>query len=283
MAAMRREMQLIVPFRLRGVHLYWLFPLLLGLAAAYAVTGVIAHQGVLDVGSGSSVPVAALDTSGVDARDAVILDKNILGLAIPEPETAEPVAPAGSDPKSWVVIGTFLGARSMIIVSAQGRTEYVRIGETLEGWVLMEARSDMLVWERGKQRREISLLRDSPALGMKVKPSSGGSPSKRKVSMSKSEIAPVLSDPNAFLQQALFKPYREGGKVRGFRIDNIKKNSLLAKLGLQNKDVLMRINGETIDGPAAMMTAYSGFGKAQAVSLDVRREGRMISIFVDLK
>jgi general secretion pathway protein C len=283
MAAMRREMQLIVPFRLRGVHLYWLFPLLLGLATAYAVTGVIAHKGVLDVGSGFSVPVAALDTSGMDAREAVILDKNIFGLFIPEPESAEPAAPAGSDPKSWAIVGTFMGARSMIIVSVQGRTEYVRVGETLEGWTLVEIRSDMLVWERGKQQREISLWGDSPGLGVKVEPSAGGSSSKRRVRMAKSEIAPVLNDPNAFLQQALFKPYKEGGKVRGFRIDNIKKNSLLAKLGLQNKDVLMRINGETIDGPAAMMAAYSGFGKANAVSLDVRREGSIISIFVDLK
>ena len=162
-----------VPFRFRGVHLYWLFPLLLGLAAAYAVTGVIAHRGELDVGSGSSVPVAAPDTSGMNARDAVILDKNILGLAIPEPETVEPVA-SGSDPKSWAIVGTFLGARSMIIVSVQGRTEYVRVGETLEGWTLAEIRPDMLVWERGKQRREISLLRDSPMLGMKVESSSEG-------------------------------------------------------------------------------------------------------------
>ena len=280
---MRREMQLTVPFRFRGVHLYWFFPLLLGLAAAYAVTGVIAHRGELDMGSGSAVPVAVPDTSGMDARDAVILDKNILGLAVPEPETAESTAPAGSDPKSWIVVGTFLGARSMIIVSLQGRTEYVRVGETLEGWTLVEIRSDMLVWERGKQRREISLWGDSPALGMKVEPSSGGSSSRQKVSMSKKEVAPVLNDPNAFLQQALFKPYREGGEVRGFRLDNIKKGSLLTKLGLRNKDVLMRINGETIDGPAAMMSAYSGFGKAEAVSLDVLREGNVVSIFVDLK
>ena len=101
--------------------------------------------------------------------------------------------------------------------------------------------------------------------------------------MSKSEIAPVLNDPNAFLQQALFKPYREGGKVRGFRLDNIKKNSLLAKLGLQNRDILMRINGEAIDGPGALMSAYSSFGEARAVSLDVRREGSTFSILVDLK
>ncbi len=97
-----------------------------------------------------------------------------------------------------------------------------------------------------------------------------------KISVNKAEAKEILDDPNAFLKQALFKPNSKGGKTQGFRVTNIRTNSLLKKLGLENGDVLMRINGEMITGPTKLLQVYGSLGGASAISIDVERKGQML-------
>ena len=105
---------------------------------------------------------------------------------------------------------------------------------------------------------------------------------RNKITLSKAQLASVLDDPNALLQQALFKPYKRGTSVRGFTVDKIQGNSILRKIGLQDGDVLVRINGEMIDGPGKMMKLYTGLRSANAVKLDIRRNAEMIGIILEL-
>ena len=264
--------------RLNSFLRFW--PLFLGVACAYLATGLIPQSPVLRTGGS---PLSDVKAVVEETEQDLIMEKNILGLAVPVRE----VQPTSGDPSSWVLGGIIAGSNPMALVHIEGKPVVLSLGQSHQGWELVEVAPDTVVFSHGRTDRTLKLFdKDKPAgtaapktaSGGPSRPSSGGG-----VQIARSSIADVLQDPNRILQQALFKPYEEGGSVRGFKVTNIEKGSLLESIGLRNGDILVRINGEVIDGPAKMIQLYSGLQNAEFVKLDISRDGSMRPLLVELK
>jgi len=269
-----------------------LVPLALGLALAYAVTGLF---------SGGAGPSALLQTPGVQHRAAagnsadVILKRNIMNLALPSPVDATPqqVGPPLDDPLSWAVIGIFAGENKAIaFVLTHTGTHIIKKGQDLMGWTLAEVHPKSTIWLRGEERRELSLSKDArlpqrggpvAARAKTIKKQYKKSLFSAKVGVDKEKAEEIIKNPVILLEQALYKPYKEGDEVIGFKISNIKEDSVLKQLGVQNDDVLMSLNGEAIKDPVSLMTAYAGLEGADTISVDVLRDGKVESILVELQ
>ena len=201
----------------------------------------------------------------------IIEERNVLRLDNPLPQAAT----SGPDPRNWKLLGVFASTRPMVLLLMDGKSKAVKMDDVENGWTLTEVTSNSATFKAGSQERILSLFKEA----QKATISKGTT---NKIVVSKTEIVPVLKDPGALLQQALFKPNMENGKTNGYRISNIQDNTLLSRLGFQNGDVLIRINGDAIDGPAKMMQLYSGLQSAQAVNMDIKRGGDLISLVVEL-
>ncbi len=78
------------------------------------------------------------------------------------------------------------------------------------------------------------------------------------------------------LQQARAVPNivpGSGGEVDGYRIVDIRKDSIFSKLGIKRMDVIKGVNGESIDSPAKAMQMYNALKNSKEISLEVEREG----------
>ncbi len=84
----------------------------------------------------------------------------------------------------------------------------------------------------------------------------------------------VLSDIGKVLTDARLLPYSEGGKVAGFRISEIKPGGIFGLMGLQNGDILLRINDYEVDSPEKGVKLLSGLRGESSVSMDIRRDGK---------
>ena len=73
--------------------------------------------------------------------------------------------------------------------------------------------------------------------------------------------------------QARVVPSFREGQAQGFKMFAIRPGSLFAKLGLQNGDVLQRINGQPLKTPDTAMTAFESLREARHVELDLERGG----------
>lgn len=275
---------------IRMTHLTWAAPLVVGLAVAYVASGAILQR-LEDAGPrGDSTPPPSATERPSQAPD-IILQKNILGLRVPAPESAASAAAAARDqaqagvnPAEWVLLGAIRGDRTAALVQQEDGGQLIFLRDVLKGWELVEVREESVVWTAGAERRETPLRRDKPAQAKTVAETSpSGEGQSEKHTLAKDEADRFLADPNAVLSQARFNPSLSGDKVDGFRISSIKNDSIFSRMGLKNGDVLTAVNGEQIDNPEKLLSVYSGLKSAQAVNVNVRRQGKIQSILVDIR
>ncbi len=86
-----------------------------------------------------------------------------------------------------------------------------------------------------------------------------------------------LANPNEILTQARAVPNIVDGKIKGFRIFSIRPGSIYEKLGIHNGDVILRVNGIELDSPAKALEFYGAISSAADISLDIDRNGQLMS------
>ena len=264
-------------------HIRFLF-LGLGLALAYVASALILYVAdpVSKPVTGDAVSVQTPVKQVADR--STILERNILDIELPKPPVSktDQSASPGLDPANWNIIGTFVGSRSMVIVVAQDKTEYLLEGESLHGWELYQVTSESVIWSKDGEMRTVA-SKAIPAIEFgkgHVRMEEGKS---AKVSLEKEKAQAILSQPGALLQQALFKPNMYFGKIKGFTVTNIQPRSILEDMGLEDGDVLVRINGVLIDGPQTLMQLYTSFSRTKSLSIDVERQGVVHSLMVEMQ
>jgi general secretion pathway protein C len=90
----------------------------------------------------------------------------------------------------------------------------------------------------------------------------------------RSNVDEALNSLADLATQARIVPAFEGGKPVGFKLFSIKPGSLYSKIGLQNGDVINRINGYDINSPEKGLEIYGKLKDAASVTVDVKRRGK---------
>jgi general secretion pathway protein C len=78
-------------------------------------------------------------------------------------------------------------------------------------------------------------------------------------------------------------PHAEHGRVTGVQLDGLRGTSLLGRLGMQNGDVLNRVNGLDISTPDRALEAYSRLRTADHVTLSITRNGQPVSLDYNIR
>jgi general secretion pathway protein C len=136
-----------------------------------------------------------------------------------------------------------------------------------------------VTWRHGTEHVRDVPLRE-PAAGPSMQLSVAKT---NRIVLPRSEAGQLLGDASELLRQALFKPYMEQGRPEGFTVTNIVSNSVLRRLGIENGDVLLRINGERLTGPERLLAAYNALGRGSAATLDIKRGSNVLSLLIEIE
>jgi hypothetical protein len=82
----------------------------------------------------------------------------------------------------------------------------------------------------------------------------------------------LLANPARLATQARLVPSLRDGVAEGFKIYGIRRNTLPARLGFENGDLVVAINGRSVASLDQAMQAYSELKGASQIEFDVRRE-----------
>ncbi|MBI9085335.1 MAG: hypothetical protein JEZ11_17200 [Desulfobacterales bacterium] len=94
------------------------------------------------------------------------------------------------------------------------------------------------------------------------------------VTISKADIQPHLRNINSFMKQVRIRPFVENAKPSGLVLTGIGPESLLGRMGLQNGDILTRVNADAIVSTNDALKLYRGLKSSSAITLGVRRGGQ---------
>jgi general secretion pathway protein C len=94
----------------------------------------------------------------------------------------------------------------------------------------------------------------------------------------RSAVDRILENQAELMRTTRIMPQEQGGRVVGVQLFGVRANSLLGRLGLNNGDVLNRINGLDIASPDRALEAYSRLRTSDSLQLSVTRNGQPVNI-----
>jgi general secretion pathway protein C len=92
----------------------------------------------------------------------------------------------------------------------------------------------------------------------------------------KAVIESSLSNLNALATQARLVPSFKNGVANGFKLFQIQPGSLYSSIGIENGDVITRINGYEINSPDKALEIYQKLRESSHVTLELERGGQNV-------
>jgi general secretion pathway protein C len=216
-----------------------------------------------------------------------------------EAPTAVVVAPLDL-PVNLVGTGTGDGAGSYAILEDRVTREqqvYRLRDEVRDGAILAKVERNQVVLRLGTQEQVLTIYSDGtqdvapPGPAPVARPLPDAPPIAAGIRqlqpnqwvLDKQEVTAALSNLPQLLTKARVIPNFADGKPDGFKIFSIAPDSLYAKIGLQNGDVLQQINGVEIKDPENFMRVFQQLKDETRIALDLVRNNRRESYTYEIR
>ena len=97
------------------------------------------------------------------------------------------------------------------------------------------------------------------------------------------EVEKTVANLNEVFTQARAVPYFEDGKTVGFRVFAIKPGSVFEKIGLQNGDIINRVNGVELTDPTKAISLFTELQNEGHIAVDLQRNKAAKSFSYDIR
>jgi general secretion pathway protein C len=225
----------------------------------------------------------------------------LTGLTVPqEPEVVEPGEQTADDMQSKPVktslrvklLGTLLAVRpqwslASILDTGTNRAQTYMVGDKLEGADVLEIERERVIILNSHRREYIDGEAGSGAVvAYNPPPPRGTEPphpsvlgtgiralSENEYEVPRGEIDKTLSNLNDVAMQARIVPAFKDGQAQGFKLFAIRPDSIYTKIGIQNGDVIQKINGYELNSPEKALEVYTKLKEANRIDIEYERNG----------
>jgi general secretion pathway protein C len=290
------------------IHLLFIF--LLGLLLMRAVNAFVEAQ-LTPLPTGKS-RMATGPIKAVEPIAQLVLDKvaKLTGLPVPKPEvevketvpTVDLNAAPVRSPLRVKLLGTLVNethptwsfASIQDVVTLKSSTYMV--GDKIQGAEVLEVERLRVIILNNNRREFIdatpgdgtSVMPPAPA-PVAMRAAAEGAPppsvalgagvkqvSENDYEIPRAEIDKTLSNLNDVAMQARIVPAFKDGVSQGFKLFSIRPDSIYTKIGIQNGDVIKRINGYDLNSPEKALEIYSKLKEAARIDIEVERNGASV-------
>ncbi|HEY5600445.1 MAG TPA: type II secretion system protein GspC [Candidatus Manganitrophaceae bacterium] len=219
-----------------------------------------------------------------------IFNSKLRGKKVEAPTTAQPLPAAPPAPLNVNLLGTVVGSEGIsFAIIEDGKTKeqlLYALGDFLaEDAKIIQISRNKVTLLRGNEKEtlEVSLVPEENKGAPRLLPSpvsqaaSGAGIrqiSKNRWVLDRREIEGAVDNLPQLLTKARIIPNFSDGKPDGFRIFAISEESLYAKIGLQNGDVLHRVNGIEVKDPQNFLKVFQQLKDETSVTVDLARNNQ---------
>jgi type II secretion system protein C len=258
--------------------------------AALAVTSAlrVAVDDVPPALAAPEAPAVAAPAPGPLADYGVIAARDVFNPA--------PAATGGSGRhgtlRLWGVGLQGSDARAVIEDTTTHRQELYRVGDDVGGRRIVAIDWDRvtLAYAGGEDVLELSPPASEPAERVEEPPAVAVSADARirrtgenAFVVDRRELTGAVGNMSGLMTQLRAVAEVQDGRPAGFRLFQIRDDSLFARLGLRDGDVVQRVNGATIAEPAALLGFLQRLQSEPRVALDIVRGDAPRTLVYDLR
>ena len=259
------------------------------LAAVGVTTGLGTAVDDVPPAPAAAAPAPGAHTPGPLADYALIAERDIFN----------PARGGGADAphaalRLWGVGLQGSEARAVIEDTTTHRQELYRVGDQVGG-----ARVAAIDWDRvtlegdgGEEVLELSPPPSAPAgATAQPPPAEAAAPADERIRrtaenafiVDRREVAGAADNMSGLMTQLRAVAEVRDGRPAGFRLFQIRDDSLFARLGLQNGDVVQRVNGAQVADPGALLAFLQRLRSEPRVALDIVRGDAPRTLVYDLR
>ncbi len=247
---------------------------------------------------------------GLASLAEAIISRNLFGSRVDSPasETGGGPAMPASFPLPVQLLGTVVdsgGGRSFAILDdTEARKQVLLfVGESFRpGAILKEVARNRAVFirdgreevvERAREGGKASLPSGLPRAPVAAEEGGRGKPAEPDLNVRRTgensfvvdrrELDGAVGNLTQLASQVRLVPNFADGKPDGFRIFNIRPNSLFSKLGMANGDVIRRVNGLEVSGAEQALQAFSQLRESSSITLDLSRANRNLTLQFEVR
>lgn len=163
------------------------------------------------------------------------------------------------------------------------KTTIVGIGEVYEGYKLQEIELKRVIFTKNSKEYVLELGEKSKASSKssisRVKKSNVDAPSHE---VSKKDINYYSKNPAQIWKEIAISEVKKNGKIDGFRVNRIKKNSKMAELGLKKGDVIIKANNIVLKSYKDAIKLYQNIKNIDAIELVIIRDNQEKEIIYEI-
>lgn len=208
----------------------------------------------------------------------IITDRAILGSRLKEDIQnevdikAEQIAQLKPTSLNIALLGTVAGSdeTAFAVILEKGKREQnlYHPGETVQGAILRKVLRNKVILEvNGKNEiLEMEMAKNDTKGSGRISSARG-----ENITVAHDDLQNSLKNINSLLTQVRIRPLIKNGKPDGLVLSRIKRNSIFAKLGLKNGDVVKRIDNRVIRTPDDAFTFYNRLKSGSEISLEIGR------------
>ncbi|MCK9419839.1 MAG: PDZ domain-containing protein [Nitrospirae bacterium] len=203
-----------------------------------------------------------------------ILERGLFG------EGKGPSSGPAAESSNYKLIGTIEGRSfsGAVLEDSTGQVFYRLHQKLPDGSQLIRVKRDKVTLQRPEGSTIDILVADDDKIVNMNTPGGNAGPGVKRVSDGKymvdqREMLASTENMSQILTQARALPYMEQGKTVGFRISEISPGSIYEKIGLQNGDVIQKVNSQEVDDPAKFFQLYQGLRTERFIAIDLIRGG----------
>jgi general secretion pathway protein C len=292
---------------------FWLaYVVMVTLAAMFAADIVTSYLRVqlatpVSIQSAPNTSTTRHEAQPASTNYRIIAERNIFNANPPKqgqepPPPAAPVAqPTQPTQLQLKLAGTVAGAnkqRYAILedTANRGAQAVYQVGDVVQNAVIVEINPVCVVFDRGGQRESLCFQYDAkgrqepptPAARAAAAPLPPDDSGILRVDASTWRVSRELilehfANLGGLSAQARVMPYVVQGQTQGFRLVQLKNDSLLQKIGLQNGDVIQKVNGLNITTPGEALQAFQQLSSESSVRLELLRSRRSTTLTYELR
>ncbi len=195
---------------------------------------------------------------------------------------------------NYKLMGTVAGPPSasfaiIEIPGGKGQKLY-RVGQEIEDAEIKAIRRNILILDNNGREEKLEIKFDEKVISSRLSSpsalSSGRGVTKvaaNKFILDRKEVERLSGDVTQFMTQVRIVPNLVRGKASGYKMLNIKADSLVASVGFKNGDILKEINGKSINRPEEAFQAYQQLKSGGAFTIEVERKGKREIIYYEVR
>lgn len=290
-------MMLIILFQRYSLWLFLLLSALVGLALAHLTSTVFetVNQSPVEFSRRETADLPEVPRKNTLANYQPIVRRNIFNSAenASSAEDSDKPRQRTARTSTWTLVGTISGG-SMPLATLRDKNgvDTYALGARLpDGARLKNIERQRVELDYDAGKAVVVELEDpfqpEPAPPSR-RPAADNRPDIIDLGQNRWEIPALLAD-NAranigeLLKQAQAVPYLEAGVTTGFELKMIRRNSLIAQLGLKRGDILRRVNGIALDSPEKALQIFGQLRQAEHITIDLERRGKVLSFAYQIR